>query len=527
LQRSYDGFLTRMLQAPTAVFVGAGVVLLLGLAALPLFKQQSLLPAFKERQLLVHWEGAPGSSHPAMIQMASKVAQELRTLPGVSKVAGHVGRAVLADQVVGINSAQLWVSIDRGANYSQTVAAIQETIEGYPGLNQGVRSYIRESLSQALSGSSEAMVVRIFGPEFAVLRSKAEEVRQDLSRIKGIVDLRLESPVEQSAVEVKVDLAKAERYGLKPGDVRRAAATLMNGLEVGSLFENQKVFQVVVWSTPQKRNNLTAIREMLLDTPRGGHVRLEELADIRIAPALHTINREAISRRVEVGFNVRGRDLGAVAREVQERLRSTAFPLEYHAVVLGEYTERQAVQQRIWIAGVVALLAMLFLLQAVLQSWRLAWLVLVSLPVALCGGVLVAFLVQGGVFTLGFLAGLLALLGIAVRNNVLLIAHYRHLEQTEGLTFSRELALRGAKERLVPTLMTAAAIALALLPFALTGSVAGLEVGQPMALVVLGGLVTTTLVNVWLMPALFLRFGVEPEPEMGLAPVAAGAAGGG
>lgn len=521
LQRRYDGFLTRILQTPGSIFVGAGAVLVLALITLPFFKQQSLLPAFKERQLMVHWESAPGTSHPAMTHMASKVAQELRQVPGVNKVAGHVGRAVLADQVVGINSAQLWVSIDPKANYNQTVAAIQETVEGYPGLNLRVRSYIRESLSKALSGSSEAVVVRLFGPEFGVLRSKAEEIRQDLSRIKGIVDLRLESPVEQSAVAIKVDLAKAERYGLKPGDVRRSAATLINGLEVGSLFENQKVFQAVVWSTPENRNSLTSIREMLIDTPRGGHVRLQEVADVRIAPALHTIDREAISRRVDVGFNVRGRDLGAVAQEVLERLRTTAFPLEYHAVVLGEYAERQAIQQRIWIAGLVALLAVLFLLQAVLQSWRLAWLVLLGLPVALSGGVLMAFLVSGGVFSLGLLVGLLALLAIALRNNVLLIAHYRHLEHTEGLTFGKELALRGAKERLVPTLMTVAAVALALLPFVFFGSVPGLELGQPMALVVLGGLLTTTLVGLWLMPALFLRFGVEPEPEMNLSPVPA------
>ena len=515
LQRGYERVLIPILQAPRSVFIAAGVVLVAGLLALPFFKQQSLLPSFREPNLMIQWEGKPGTSHPAMTQMAAGVGQELRTVPGVSNFAAQVGRAVLSDQVVGINSAQLWVSVDPKANYNQTVAALQETVDGYPGLTHEVRSYIQETLRQALTGSSDAIVVRIFGPQFEVLRSKAEEVQQALSKIQGVADLNMESQIEESAVEIQVDLAKAERYGLKPGDVRRAAATLMNGLEVGSLFENQKVFQVVVWSTPKTRSSLTALREMLIDTLRGGHVRLKEVADVRIAPTLHTINREAISRRMDVSFNVRGRDLGAVTREVQDRLGQIQFPLEYHAVVLGEYAERQAAQQRILIAGLIALMGIFFLLQAVFQGWRLALLSFLSLPLALAGGVLAAWL-SGGSFSLGFLAGMLAILGIGVRSSVLLINHYQHLEQKEGQSFGPELALRGAKERLIPILMTAVAVALALLPFALFGNIPGHEIGNAMAIVILGGLVTSTLVNLFVLPALYLRFGAGREPDLGL-----------
>ncbi|WP_299431585.1 efflux RND transporter permease subunit [uncultured Meiothermus sp.] len=515
LQRGYDRWLGRIVKAPGSTFVMAGVALLVGLAVLPFFRQQSLLPSFREPQLTVRWEGLPGTSHPAMTQLVTRVSQELRSLPGVTNVAAHVGRAVLADQVVGVNSAQLWISIDPKADYDQTVATIRETVEGYPGLNQEVRSYIHETLRQALTGSNDAIVVRIFGPEFGVLRDKAQQIQQALGKIEGVADLHMDSPVQQSAVEIQVDLARVQRYGLKPGDVRRAAATLMNGLEVGSLFENQKVFQVIVWSTPQTRNSLTAIRELLIDTPAGGHVRLEDVAQVRVAPTLHTINREAISRRIDVGFNVRGRDLGVVTRAVQERIAQIPLPFEYHTVVLGEYAERQAAQQRILITGLVALLGILFLMQALLQSWWLALLGLLSLPVALVGSVLAGFLAGGGVFSIGMLAGLLALLGVAVRGNVMMIHHNQRLER-EGLVFGPELVMQGARERLVPILTTSAAVAVAFLPFLLFGNIPGHEFGFPMAIVILGGLVTTTLVNLLVVPALYLRFGASREPDLGL-----------
>src|SRR2546428_692138 len=282
------------------------------------------------------------------------LAATLRTIPGVRNVAANVGRAVLGDQVVDVNSAQLVVSIDPAANYDATVAAIRKVAGSYPGIRSDVQTYLKETTSQVLTGSSDDIVVRISGPDLGVLRSKAEEVRRALSQINGAVDVHTELQVEQPQVDIEVDLAKAQRYGLKPGDVRREASTLVAGIEAGSLFEEQKVFQVVVWGTPQTRHSLTSIRDLLIDTPGGGQVRLGDVADVRIVPTPNLIQHESVSRRVDVGLNVRGRDPNVVVSDIQQCLSAIKFSLEYRGAVLGGYQEQQADQRNLLIFGLAA-----------------------------------------------------------------------------------------------------------------------------------------------------------------------------
>jgi CzcA family heavy metal efflux pump len=515
LQRGYDVVLSRSIHAPRMAFFTIGVIVLAGLAARP-WLGHSLLPAFKERHLLIDWVGAPGTSHPEMSRIMIRASRELKSIPGVRDIGVHVGRAVTGDQVVGINSSQLWVSVDPKADYDATVAKIQEVVDGYPGLSRNVQTYLREKIREVLTGAGEAIVVRIYGANREVLRRKAEEVRQALAQIDGIVDLQVEGQVEEPQVEVKVDLAAAEPYGLKPGDVRRAAATIFAGLGVGSLFEEQKVFDVVVWGAPKTRQSLTNLRELLIDAPRGGHVRLGEVAEVRIRATPTVIQREAVSPRVNVVANVRGRDLGSVARDVKRRLQKVEFPLEYHPELLGEYAERQAAQNRMLGVAVAAAIGIFLLLQACFGSWRLASLAFLALPVALVGGVLAAF-AGGGIISLGSLVGFLAVLGIAARNGITLINHYQRLEQYESETFGPDLVLRGTRERFVPILMTAATTAAALLPLVLFGDLAGLEIVHPMAVVILGGLVTSTLLNLHVIPALYVRFGASREPDLELS----------
>ena len=521
LQGRYDGVLARTVNRPRAVLAAAGVIVLLGLAVLPWAgRSQSLLPTFKERNLLVRWDGAPGTSGPEMTRIVARVSTELRSTPGVSNVGAHVGRAVLSDQVVGINSGELWVSIDPTANYDKTVASIQQVVDGYPGLQREVLTYLKDRTSgvlpvagQAPAGTADdAITVRVYGQEQEVLRSKAEEVRQALSGIDGVVDPKVALPAEEPTLEVEVDLEAAARYGIKPGDVRRAATTLLSGIAVGSLFEEQKVFDVQVWSTPETRTSLTSVRELLIDTPDGKHVRLGDVAEVRVAAAPNVIRREAVSRLVDVSATVRGRDRGAVASDVDRRLKQLSFPLEYHAEVLGDYADRQAAQRRVVNYAVAAAIGILLLLQAAFSSWRLAAVVFLALPVALVGGVLAA-LAGGGIMSLGALAGFFTVLGIAVRNAVLLISHYRRLERDEGETFGPELVVRGARERLAPIVTTALATGLALVPLAVLDN-PGHEIVHPMAVVVLGGLVTSALLNLFIVPALYLRFGARrPDPE--------------
>jgi CzcA family heavy metal efflux pump len=501
----YTVALDRIVRRPRPVYIAAGVVGAIGIAVAPSLGQ-SLLPSFNDRNLVVRWEGPPGTSQPEMERITARAARELRSIPGVTAVSGEIGRAVLGDQVVDINSGELFVDVDRRADYQRTLAAVRDTVDGYPGIVRNVETYERQSVRRALTGSSDPLVVRVFGPNFGVLHSTADQVRRALTGIGGVERVNMDRTVEQPHVTLQVNLAKAERYGLKPGDVRREAATLLASLEVGSLFQEQKVFQVVVWSTPKTRRNVSDIGNLLIDTPDGGHVRLKDVADIRIAPTPNLITRDAVSRRIDIGLDVRGRSLSSVSRDVNRRLASVHFPVEYHAEVLGEYNERQAAQNRMIGAGIAAAVGIFLLLQAAFGSWRLATLTFLSLPLALAGGAIAAFAARD-VVSLGSLLGFLAVLGIAARNGITLIAHYQYLEEHEGMKFGPDLVLRGARERFAPIVLTALTTALALTPLLVSGSIAGQEIAHPIGVIVLGGLVTSTLLNLFVVPALYLRFG--------------------
>lgn len=516
LQRGYDRALSPILQRPYLMYVAVAVLVVAGLVALPFLGPKQLLPSFKEPYILIQLDGAPGTSQTAMSRIVARASSELRSIPDVQDVGAHVGRAVFGDRVVGINSAQLWVKVDPLANYDATVATIQETVDGYAGLDREVKTYLQQTLSPTSASASDGLTVRIFGEDHEVLRSEAEKVRQALAGINGVVDSQVVLPPEEPTLEIEVDLAAAQTHGIKPGDVRRAAAILLSGLQVGALFEEQKVFDVVVWGTPEVRQSLTNIRELLIEAP-SGYVRLGDVANVHITPAPAVIRREAISPYLDITFNVQGHDARAVMRDIETALQNFAFPLEYHAVVLNEYAARQAAQQRVLLAALVAAIGIFLLLQASSDSWRLAVVTFVALPSALVGGALAA-LVGGGPLSLGALFGLLAVLGIAARNSVLLISHCRRLEQ-EGQAFGPGLVLRGARERLAPMVMTTLTTGLALLPFVLFGDIPGHEVVRPMAIVILGGLVTSTLVNLFGMPTLYLRFGARPEPESASLPL--------
>ena len=517
LQHGYEALLGRIIRMLRPAFLAIGVlatgaVALVGLAVLPSLGGTPMLPSFKEPNIMIQWQAPPGTSYPEMARITSLASRELRTIPGVRNVAANVGRAVLGDQVVDVNSAQFTVSIDPAANYDATVTAIRKVADGYPGIRSDVHTYLREATSQVLTGSSNDIVVRISGPDLGVLRSKAEEVRRALSQINGAVDVHTELQVEQPQVDIEVNLAKAQRYGLKPGDVRRAASTLVAGIEAGSLFEEQKVFQVVVWGTPQTRHSLTSIRDLLIDTPGGGQVRLGDVADVRIVSTPNLIQHETVSRRIDVGLNVRGRDPNAVVSDVQQRLSTIKFPLEYRSAVLGAFQAGQADQRNLLLFSIAAAIGIFLLLQAAFGSWRRATLAFFTVPSALLGGVLAAF-AAGGVISFASLAGLLAVFGIAVRNTIMLIKHYQRLEREEGEQFGSGLVLRGARERLGPIIMTALAAGLALVPLMISGNIPGQEIASPMAIVILGGLVTSTLLNLFIVPSLYLRFGARSQAQ--------------
>jgi CzcA family heavy metal efflux pump len=505
LLRHYPPLLERATRTPRAAYITVAVVTLAGIVVWPLLGH-SLLPAFKERDFLMHWVTSPDTSLPEMLRITTRASKELRAIPGVRNFGAHIGQAFAADEVVGVNFGENWISISKEADYDKTHAKVEEMVEGYPGLYRDVQTYLKERIREVLTGAGEAIVVRIFGPDLAVLRDKAEEVRAALADVPNLINLHKELIVEVPHIQVTVNLEEARRYGLKPGDVRRAAAFLMAGEEVGDIFIEGRAYDVQVWTAPEFRRSIDSVREMLIDTPIGQRVRLSEVADVSIQPTPNVIKREASSRRIDVEANVRGRDLAAVAGDVQARLQKIAFPLGYYAVMQGEYQELSAARRRLELLGALAVAVIFVLLQQSFGSWRLAALSFLTLPSALVGGVLAAWL-GGGVISLGSLIGFLTVLGIAARNGIIMINHFQHLERYEGEAFGMGLVLRGASERLRPILMTTGAAGLAILPLIIFGNLPGHEIEYPMAVVIMGGLVTSTLLNLFIVPALYLRFG--------------------
>jgi CzcA family heavy metal efflux pump len=516
IQRGYSALLAPALRTPRLALIAVSALAVIGLLALP-FLRPSLMPTFRERDLLVHLDAAPGISQPEMNRIVARASSELRTIPGVRNVGAHVGRAVLSDKVTHVHSSDLWVSIDQSAAYESTVAAVQDVIDGYPGLGQSVRGYLQERSGNVAPPPASDITVRVFGENPDTLRTAATDVLRAMTEVNGVVDAQVILPVEQPTLDIQVDLATAQRYGLKPGDVRRAAATLVAGVQVGNLFDAQKVFDVVVWGTPEVRSSLNSLRDLLLDSPTGTPVRLGDVARTQIVPAPSRIQHDAARSFLDVRAQVRGRAVDAVASDVEQRIQRIRFPLEYHAEVLADYADRQAAQNRLMAIAAAAVLGIFLLFQAAFGSWRLAALAVVLVPSAAVGGLVVA-LAAGSTISLGSLIGLLAVSAIAARNTVVQVKRYQQLERDDDERFGPEMIRHGAHEQVMPALATAVATGLVFAPFAVMGDLPGFEVVRPMAGVVLGGLITSTFLSLFAMPGLYLLFGSSPEPVMASAP---------
>ena len=505
LQKVYTAGLSRIIVRPVAAYAVFALVTVLGVTVYP-HLGQSLFPNFRERDFLIHWVAPPGTSNAEMERSTTRISRELLAIPGVQSAGAHIGQALLGEEVAGVNLGEIWVSLKPSADYSTTLDRIKTVANGYPGLYREVQTYLDERIQEVLTGGKEPVIVRTYGEDLKTLRTKSDQILGLVRSIPGVVDAHRDISSDIPQVDVTVNLVKAERYGLKPGDVRRDAATLVAGEEVGDIFRAGKAYDVVVWSPERTRHSFSDIENLPIDLPAGGRVRLGEVATVALRPNPNAIDRQGDSRYLDVGANVSGRDLGSVVNDIEHRLASVRLDRGYHVELLGEYQERQAAQSRLLESAVIAAVLILLLLQASFRRWRLAVLTFLTLPMALVGGVLAAWL-AGGIISLGSLVGFFTVFGIAARNGILLINHCQHLEDNEGMEFGPQLVLRGARERLAPILMTSLATGLALVPLVALGLRPGHEIEHPLAVVILGGLVTSTLLNLFIVPSLYLRFG--------------------
>ncbi len=501
LRRGYGKSLPRMITRPLPLLLGAALVLVAGGVSLASMGS-SVLPTLKESQVLVRWDAAPGTSLPEMDRLTARAARELRGLPGVTQVGGHVGRAVTADQIVGVNSGELWVSIGSGADYGRTLASIKNVMNGYPGLASHVEGFSTDKVKESLSGlSGDNIDVRLYGEELPVLERTAGMLARKIGSVDGVTRARVVRQAAEPTIKVQVDLAEADRYGLKPGDVRRAAATLLSGTVVGSLFEKQRVFDVVVWGTPKVRRDLTAVRDLVIGTPSGGTVRLSQVADVGISPSPPIIQRQAVSRLIDISVVTNGRDRGAVTHDINNVLQATTLPLEYHAEVLGEDSQPMTLLISL---GIAAVITMLLLFQVWLGSWRFAVLALVT-PLIAAAGAFLAARIAGDTLSLGAWFGAFAVFGLAMRNGLLLVSSYRRREREAGESPSYAFVLDGSGERLVPVAMTAVVTLLISLTFIAFGSRPGQELAYPLAIAVFGGVLAGTASTLFAVPVMYAR----------------------
>jgi CzcA family heavy metal efflux pump len=497
------------------------VVVLMLAGSVVLFTQlkEIYLPQFKENDFLMHWVAKPGTGMDVMRKDIRQVSKELRTETAVKEFGSHIARAEVGEEVVGSNFAELWISLGEfKGDYDAERKNIEAVMARHPGFQHDLLTYLQERIKEVLTGSGAAVVVRIYGPDLAVLRQKAQDVRQAIEggdgrgKVRGVVDLQVETQVLVPQIELALDLNRAATYGLTPGGVVDAVRTLVNGVKVGEVHRDQKAFDLVVWGHPDIRKNLSDLRHLEIGLPPGrttpegkATIPLDAVAELRLVNAPNTIVHDKASRCINVTCNVSGADMGAVVNEIKERvapLQQEGYRFEY----LGEYQARQEGQRQLLAVGGLALLGIAVMLYLDFRSLRLTLLVMLTLPFALIGGVVAAYL-AGGVLSLGSLIGFITVLGIAARNGIMLVSHYRHLQRVEGVSFGRELIMQGAEERLGPILMTALAAGLGLLPLALSGSKPGYEVEYPMAVVIVGGLVTSTLLNLLVLPVLYERLG--------------------
>jgi Cu/Ag efflux pump CusA len=488
--------------------IGAGAVAAVACFALLTPLERNVVPSFKETDLLIEWQGPPGTSLQAMMRSTEGLIHDLKQIPGVQNASANLGRALLCncERATDVNTGQVWVNIDPKAQYEAVVDAVEASVTAYPGMNGQVGTYLSTKLRQALTGDPDSITVRVYGKSLDVIRAKAEEIRAAIAKIPGIENARVEQQVEEPAIEVKVDVDRAAEYGLKPGDIRRATSAFVGGITVGALFEEQKVFDVVVWGRPELRDNVEDIRNLMINSENGSQARLAQVADVRISPATSIIRRQGASRRIDVLAKVDERALGDVADDVARTVKQVAFPFEHRAEVLGEYKEQRASLRSIYGYMVAAAIVMFLLMQAVLRSWKLTALSLLGVPIASLGGLAAIPITEEAAFSLGSLLGLAAVLALTVRQGVGLVAHFQHLQLNEGEEFGEGLVRRGVREQFRSILASSIATLALVLPFAVMGGVAGLEIADPLAVVVLGGVVTTTLGTLLVLPALYVRF---------------------
>ena len=520
IQRGHDGWLARVLKGAFArllppvldhpVPVLSAALLLLAVSVLALTRTgTSFLPEFHEGSLTVQANTLPGTSLAKSNEIGTRVERILMAQPEVIATARRTGRAEYDEHVQGVEAAEIDVGLrESSRSRDALLAELRREFSTLPGTNVTIGQPISHRIDHMLSGTRANIAVKVFGDDLVTLRRLGEGVRAAMSTVPGVVDLSLEQQMDVPFVRFILNRSMIARYGLRPGDVAAAIETSFAGATVGRIFDRGTAFDLVVkLDSSAAAADFDRVSDLPIDTPTGAVVPVRLLADVRREQGPNMVLRENVQRRIVISSNVAGRDLGSVVTDIQAAVaQAVPMPMGYRVEYGGQFESEQAASQRLSGLGVLVIAGLFMLLVLAFGRARDAVVVMVNLPLALIGGVVGVFL-AGSVLNVATTIGFITLFGIATRNGIMLISHIRNLITVEGVSDVRVAVERGARERLIPILMTAMAAGLALIPLALSGGKSGSEIQTPMAVVILCGLITSTLLNMFVVPALYLRYG--------------------
>ena len=480
-------------------------MLILTLAVLP-FLGRAFLPEFNEGSLTLNVLTVPGTSLQESNKIGTLAEQILLSHPEVKSTARRTGRAELDEHAQGVNAAELDVRFElEDKSKEEFLEELRGALSIIPGTNITIGQPIGHRIDHMLSGTRANIAIKIFGPDLYLLRSLAESVRKQMEGISGVVDLATEQQVDVPQVRIKANRRTMATYGVSVDKLAEAIDVAFNGEIVSQVLEGQQSYNMVVRFNEQNRGNIERIRNALFDTPMGAKLPLSQLAEVVYEKGPNTISRENVQRKIVVQANVSGRDLRNVIDDIQVRLsENVMFPQGYYVEYGGQFESEQAATKLLTLLSIVSITAIFLILYKEFNAFRPAILIMANLPLALIGGIWAVFFTDG-IISIASLVGFITLFGIATRNGILMISHYQHL-LGEGKSF-REAIVQGSLERLNPVLMTALTTGLALIPLALGGGEPGKEIQTPMAIVILGGLLTSTALNMIVVPSLYFKFG--------------------
>jgi len=495
-------------RAPRFTF-GVVALMVAGAAATIPFYGGEFLPEFRESHLIIHQAAVPGSSLEHSLEMGRRVTAELLKDRRIVSVAQQAGRAELGEDVWGTHYSELHVELAEmaGGELERFIGEIRKPLLQFPGLTFKVMPFFVERMEETLSGATAEIVVTLRGDDLDALDRAAEAVRRLMLKVRGAADVIVESQASAPELVVRLHHDRVAALGFTPAAVLEATETAFQGAEVGQVFDGSRVFDVTVLLPASERRTAESVGKLLLTSAAGLRVPLRELADVYLADSRSVIIHEGAQRRQQVTCNAVGRDSASVLAELKRHIAvDVQLPHGVYATYTGSAEAQRGTRRELLVHSTLAGVGIVLLLSVVFRSGRNLLLVLANLPFALVGGAFAVF-AEGGLLSVGSLIGFVTLFGLSTRNSIMLISHYEHLVRAEGCRWNLETALRGASERLVPILMTALVTALGLLPLALGGESAGGEIEGPMAIVILGGLLTSTFLNLFVLPSLALRFG--------------------